>query len=65
MLQPVNTFPEAVRTAAPTLKFENFACAFSRTLFAAPINASYSATQPPAHPIVVPESQHSRSVYQN
>src|SRR5262249_20919834 len=32
--------PEAARSAAPTLKFEKLACAFSRASFAAAINAS-------------------------
>src|ERR1700732_5332613 len=42
MLQPAYTLPEFARTAAPTRKSENGACAFSRACFAAEIKASYS-----------------------
>src|SRR5713101_1755148 len=41
-LQPEKILPDFARTAAPTRKFENGACAFSRACFAAAIKASYS-----------------------
>src|ERR1700686_898636 len=42
MLQPEKILPEGVCSAAPTLKLENWAWAFSRTLIAAAIMASCS-----------------------
>jgi len=43
-LQPEKILPDFARTAAPTRKFENGACAFSRACLAAEIKASYSLT---------------------
>src|SRR5258708_11785070 len=47
MLQPVKIFPEEECSAAPTLKLENLAWAFSRPLVAAVMRASYSDIGPP------------------